>query len=300
MNSYIQNYGVSITQLLFFSRHVLTPTKDQPLDLSTAPSSSSNVSSYFMNQHHSQSSNNGNNNNNGISNQFWRKPNTANTTSSSTFTPITSANNNNNNTANSSTSSIPPQYSNQQRSFNNDRHFNQIPTNSNNNNFDYPSNNNEKEERLKIDLKIKESQIESLENEIQRLSESMNLIDSKNSNSLLSNNQQIPKNINEIFNKLTNNYTILENELNDTKKRLESLITSITLNPTNSITNNGRYDELEISHKIILKLDLLKQANEEMLKQLSFGKSKQVDIELNLLKMENAKLKEKLKKYEEN
>lgn len=218
--------------------------------------------------------------NNNISNQFWRKPNTANTSSNvsniSQFTPINTA----------TSSSTIPTYNNQSR--------NQFDLNNYNQTNEFQNFQNEKEERLKIDLKIKESQIESLETEIQRLTESINQTESNN-NSL---NQQIPKTINDIFTKLTINYTSLENELNDTKKRLESLVTAITLNPTNSITNNGRYDELEISHKIILKLELLQKENEELLKHLSFGKSKETEIELNLLKIENEKLKEKLKNYE--
>lgn len=268
--------------------------------MSTAPSSSSNVPNYFMNnqqgqgqaQVQGQTQGQSGQNPNQISNQFWRKPNTAassNLSNISSFTPVNTA---------ASSSTVP--------TFNTSG-TNQYTNNNNggtiyggyNNNMNY----NDKEERLKIDLKIKESQIESLENEIQRLSESMNLIESTNGSNLLNKTMngtpvQIPKNINEIFNKLTTNYSNLEQELNETKQRLESLVTAITLNPTNSITNNGRYDELEISHKIILKLDLLKKENEELLKQLSFGKSKEVDIELNLLKMENAKLKEKLKQYE--
>ncbi|CCH47164.1 DNA double-strand break repair rad50 ATPase [Wickerhamomyces ciferrii] len=258
--------------------------QDQPpLDLSTAPSSSSN---YFQQNQQQQGPNN-------ISNQFWGEPATANTSTSnysqlSSFTPL--------NTANSSTSTIPTTSQTTRSQFDQFNQRSQFI----NNDFNNQSNPqfNEKEERLKIDLKIKESQIESLENEIQRLSESQKILDNKSRLSNINQQLVIPKNINEIFTKLTTNYNKLELELQDTKKRLESLITAISLNPSNSITNNGRYDELEISHKIILKLDLLKKENEELLNQLSFGKSKEVDIELNLLKMENEQLKEKLKSFE--
>lgn len=264
---------------------MLTISKDQgPLDLSTAPSSASNVSSYFMNQQYQNNlSQNSDGNNNNISNQFWRKPNTANASSNisnvSQFTPTNTA----------VSSSTLPTYNQTRSQFDLNNYGNAV-------NNDYQNLNNEKEERLKIDLKIKESQIESLENEIQRLTESMNLIESNTSS--LNQPTQVPKNINDIFSKLTTNYTSLETELNDTKKRLESLVTAITLNPTNSVSNNGRYDELEISHKIILKLELLQKENDNLLKHLSFGKSKEAEIEMNLLKMENEKLKELLKKYE--
>lgn len=156
------------------------------------------------------------------------------------------------------------------------------------------TNNSDKElEALKIDLRIKESQIESLESELNRLTDFDRLQSSNPAET------QIPKTYEEVFKRLSENNANLKAELNDTKKRLESLVLAISLNPSNASTNDGRYDELEISHKVILKLDNLVKENENLLKNLSFGKLKEYQIEINLLKLQNAKLLEKLSKYED-
>jgi hypothetical protein len=151
-------------------------------------------------------------------------------------------------------------------------------------------------DKLKLQMKVKESQIESLEGEIQRLNESL----SRGSNAANSRiPTQVPQSINEMFVSMSSKYEKASKELEDTKQRLESLITAISLNPSNNITNNGRYDELEISHKILIKLQNLKKENEELMRQLSFGKVKQMELEMNLLKRENDELKrenEQLKK----
>lgn len=154
-------------------------------------------------------------------------------------------------------------------------------------------NNNTEVDKLKLQVKIKESQIESLEGEIQRLNESLG----PRSNRAPS---QIPQSLNEIFVDMSTKYFQVTKELEDTKERLESLATAIALNPSNDSTNGGRYDELEVSHKILIKLENLKKENEELMKQLSFGKVKQMELELNLLKRENSQLKRENSQLKKN
>lgn len=141
-------------------------------------------------------------------------------------------------------------------------------------------------DKLKLQIQIKESQIESLEAEIQRLNEGFG-----QSNNGTRFPTQVPQSVNEMFVKMSTKFGKASRELVDTKQRLETLVTAITLNPSNDSTNGGRYDELEISHKILIKLENLKKENEELMKQLSFGKVKQMELELNLLKRENEELK---------
>lgn len=154
-------------------------------------------------------------------------------------------------------------------------------------------NNNTEVDKLKLQVKIKESQIESLEGEIQRLNESLGPRSNRAP-------PQIPESLNEIFVDMSTKYFQVTKELEDTKERLESLATAIALNPSNDSTNGGRYDELEVSHKILIKLENLKKENEELMKQLSFGKVKQMELELNLLKRENSQLKRENSQLKKN
>lgn len=154
--------------------------------------------------------------------------------------------------------------------------------------YNYTTTSTQEMDELNMQLKIKESQIESLENEIVRLQESLNVVNDINVGSIPA---KIPTSLNEVFVELSLKYNSTVQELEETKLRLESLITAMTLNPTNSVTNNGRYDELEISHKILIKMENLKKENEELMKQMSFGKVKQMDIQMNLLQLENEKIK---------
>jgi hypothetical protein len=145
-------------------------------------------------------------------------------------------------------------------------------------------------------LKLKDSQIESLENEIRVLKESLSALSSSTgggANGSTNNKQEsvVPVSVNEIFMKLSKSRLEVLEELSDTKLRLESLITTYTLNPSNSVTENGRYDEMEISHKILIKLETLKKENEDLLKALSFGKLKNLEMDISLVRSENSNLK---------
>lgn len=109
---------------------------------------------------------------------------------------------------------------------------------------------------------------------------------------------EIPKNHEQLYERLVEKLQSTDKELEETKARLESLATAVTLNPSQSQYKYGRYDEQEVAHKIITKLQMLTEENEEMSKMLSYGKAKEKDIEIGLLKSQNEQLRQKLEKLE--
>lgn len=149
---------------------------------------------------------------------------------------------------------------------------------------------------LKLDIQIKDTQIESLENEIQNLKSILNsnINDISKASNSDDDTVQIPKNLEIIFKKLSMALTEKDEELIKTKNDLESLITAIALDPSNSITKNGRFDIETVAHKLIVRLEILTKENNEMSKMLSYGRAKETQIELNLVKKENSELKEKI------
>lgn len=166
------------------------------------------------------------------------------------------------------------------------------------------NNNNDLINTLNLNLQMKDTQIESLENEIRSLKKLLNpqrisnnsLSDATNGKDLdIDTELLLPRSIESLYNELSSKLLTKEEELMETNDNLESLITSITLNPTNSITKNGRYDIETIAHKMIVKLEILNKENKEMAKMISYGRSKELQIELNLAQLENAKLKEENK-----
>ncbi|GMF52690.1 unnamed protein product [[Candida] boidinii] len=102
----------------------------------------------------------------------------------------------------------------------------------------------------------------------------------------------------ELYIRLNEKLRSTQEELEETNLRLESVLTAIALNPTQSIISSGRYDEEEVAHRIVTKLQLLTEENDEMAKMLSYGKSKEKDIEIGLLRKQNIELKEKIAKLE--
>lgn len=143
-------------------------------------------------------------------------------------------------------------------------------------------------EQLKLELQIKETQIESLEQEIQTFKR---LLENKQKNVT---DIQIPTTLENIFAKLADSLHAKEKELQETKETLESLITAITLNPTNSITKDGRYDPESIAHKLLNRLEILTQENKEMGQMLSYGRGQDLLIRINLMTKENQELKQKI------
>lgn len=173
---------------------------------------------------------------------------------------------------------------------------------------------------LKIDLQIKDTQIQALENEIKLYKKLINdglkankgtnkynnvnnyLLDSIEENESDEDTLSkiiIPKNVETILYTLATRLKETQEKLKTTEDSLESILCAIALNPSNSITKDGRYDVETIAHKIIVRLEILTKENKEMAKMLSYGKSKEINIELNLAKRENMELKERIKVLED-
>ena len=173
---------------------------------------------------------------------------------------------------------------------------------------------------LKIDLQIKDTQIQALENEIKLYKKLINddlkgnkgtnkynnvnnyLLDSIEENESDEDTLSkiiIPKNVETILYTLATRLKETQEKLKATEDSLESILCAIALNPSNSITKDGKYDVESIAHKMIVRLEILTKENREMAKMLSYGKSKEINIELNLTRKENMELKEKIKVLED-
>lgn len=151
-------------------------------------------------------------------------------------------------------------------------------------------------ETFKGKLQLKDIIINKLESELEKMKQFQNTILKAQNDS--NGNYEIPKNYEDLYLKLVEKIQATESELADTKTRLEALVTAIAMNPNPSTFKNGRYDEEEISHKIISKLKMLTEENEELSRMVSYGKSKEKDIEIALLRKQNNDLLEKVAKLE--
>ena len=150
---------------------------------------------------------------------------------------------------------------------------------------------------MRLEFQIKETQIETLEQEVKTLK---NLLEAQQNKTNLNNvttattATTIPTSIEEVFTTLSESLEKKDQELKESKNITESLITAITLNPTNNITKDGRYDPETIAHKLMNRLEILTEENKEMGKMLSYGRSQEMSIQMNLLTSENTDLKNKI------
>lgn len=156
---------------------------------------------------------------------------------------------------------------------------------------------------LNLKLRVKEAQNESLENEIQKLKNSFNealtfkqsghKFDRENSHadSALT---EIPTSVEQIFKMLSSSLRKKSEELEETKQTLECILTALAVSPTNSVTKYGRYDAEALAHKMVVRLETLTKENQEMARMLAYGRAKEVQIELQLAKMENRDLRERI------
>lgn len=158
-------------------------------------------------------------------------------------------------------------------------------------------------ESLQLKIQLKETQNECLENEIQKLksifNKGLNYKQSevkyeKQNSHIPSISLDIPSNLELVFRKLSNTLQKKEEELSDAKQTLESVFTALALSPTNSITKYGRYDAEALAHKMVVRIETLTKENQEMAKMLAYGRSKETQIELQLMKKENGELKDKI------
>lgn len=152
-------------------------------------------------------------------------------------------------------------------------------------------------ENLKNKLQLKDIIISKLESELEKSKDFKNTILKTQNES--NGKFEIPKNYEDLYHKLVEKIQLTETELTETKTRLEALITAISMNPNPTSFKNGRYDEEEISHKIISKLKMLTEENDELSRMVSYGKSKEKDIEIALLRKQNSDLLEKMSKLEQ-
>lgn len=151
-------------------------------------------------------------------------------------------------------------------------------------------------ENFKMKIQLKDIIISKLELELEKERELHQIFSTTTTDS--NGNFEVPKNQEQLYNKLVETIQVTKKELDDTKSRLEALVTAIALNPNTSSYKNGRYDEEEIAHKVISKMQILTEENEELSKMLSYGKSKEKDIEIGLLRQQNTELREKISKLE--
>lgn len=158
-------------------------------------------------------------------------------------------------------------------------------------------------ESLKLKLQFKETQNESLENEVQMLKNIFNQGLDHKQTEFKSEKQnphipplylEIPENIENMFKKMSKSSQKKDEELMATNQTLESILTALALNPTNSMTKYGRYDPEALAHKTVVRIEALTKENQEMSKMLAYGRSKEAQIELQLLKKENEELKAKI------
>lgn len=163
-------------------------------------------------------------------------------------------------------------------------------------------------ESLKLKLQFKETQNESLENEVQMLKGIFNQgLDHKQSE-FKSERQnahvpplclEIPDSVEKMFKKMADSLQKKDEELIAANQTLESILTALALNPTNSMTKYGRYDPEALAHKTVVRMETLTKENQEMSKMLAYGRSKETQIELQLMKRENEELKAKLMEFEQ-
>ena len=137
---------------------------------------------------------------------------------------------------------------------------------------------------LQLDLDLRNQMIESLIEQIS--ASSTEQVENSRDGSI-----RIPNNYLKLFETLNKKYKDKSDELEQTKERLESIVTAISMNSQRARTFNGYYDEEEISHKIISKLCALDTENENLLKMISSSNKSSLIIEIGLLRDENNKLK---------
>lgn len=156
-------------------------------------------------------------------------------------------------------------------------------------------------QKLKIELILKQQIIKNLSEQINKNDK----LKSKKLAGIYDGQEtiQLPINHLELYSNLFKKLSTKEQELQDVKSRLETLLVSYSITNTNpyynsTFTKDGAFDEQELTHKILNKLQILQQENQTLLKLISFGNKSSLLIELNMLKQENKQLKEKLSQKE--
>ncbi|KAL3228948.1 Protein MUM2 [Nakaseomyces bracarensis] len=161
---------------------------------------------------------------------------------------------------------------------------------------------------LKDKLQKKDAQIETLEIEVQKLKDILNAgIEFATERQPLTDQDdhitvkeiEVSNSLDIIFRKLSTALQNREKELEEANNNLECILTALAMNPSNSSTKFGRYDTEELAHKTVVRLETLTKENQEMAKLLSFGRAKEKQIALEILKKENKELKDQIKRLNE-
>lgn len=208
---------------------------------------------------------------------------------------------------------------------------NTIPTNSNNNNnnnnnpntidkYKYHYNNNngsnamsnrkmletefvphdslqEENNKLKVELILKNQIIKNLTDQVNLMNKQKTSVQDANHNGTF----KAPKNHFQLFQDLSKTLQEKSSELEETKERLEAVLVALACDgmtgapssAVSSLIGSGyTYDVEELAHKLINKLSVLLQENENLLRMISFGNKTSLLIEIGLLTHEIEVLKE--------
>ncbi|CCD22894.1 Mum2p NDAI_0A07400 [Naumovozyma dairenensis CBS 421] len=157
-------------------------------------------------------------------------------------------------------------------------------------------------ESLKEKLSIKDIQVGKLDDEIQHLKSLLghtitynDKINESCTDDSSSGDTFISANLEKKTKELVEKICIKDRELKELNDKYEELYLKVTMSTSsNSITKNGRYDVETMMHKMIIRFETLSKENDDMARMLSYGRSKEIDVELLLLDMENAELREKI------
>ncbi|KAH3686723.1 hypothetical protein WICPIJ_002303 [Wickerhamomyces pijperi] len=141
-------------------------------------------------------------------------------------------------------------------------------------------------EYYKSTLRIKENIISQLESELSRIRQ----LQSSTTNTATE--PLIPSTHVQIFESLATKLAESQKELKETKTKLDALTASIIATSPHNVTPYGQSDSIETYHKILIKLQNLETENKELLKVLSFGKLKSVELSLRMKEVEIEELKE--------
>ncbi|CCK72171.1 Mum2p KNAG_0J00890 [Huiozyma naganishii CBS 8797] len=150
---------------------------------------------------------------------------------------------------------------------------------------------------VRLELAIRNTQIDSLEAEVQTLKRLLGQTGSRPRGSASGpsgESQWVPSSLDDVVRGLAEQVAARNKELQSTRETLESVLTAVALNPSNSVTKTGRYDVEAVAHKMVVRLELLNRENKEMAKMLSYGRAKELQVELNLARKEANELRREL------
>lgn len=164
-------------------------------------------------------------------------------------------------------------------------------------------------DKLKMELALKNQMINNLSEKLNQAKKSSSTtgtssVPANQHSSSTANGQQdlsalgpitIPAEYSTLFKELSQQLRESKKELEDTKLKLELLVVGLAMSPQKaSMTVSGQYDEQEIAHRIVSKLQILTDENESLIKMMNFGSKSSLLVELGLLRHENKMLKEKI------